>query len=390
MSGFFYFLSYNRIKYYSSLLLITTIALFIADNANAQEDSLPHLLAKQRSYTLNLHYGSIYAHSIDIKNTAGARPRGFSFEIANRAVDTATWNRYGCYPTSGIMFSYVDLNTPILGSSYTAAYIFEPTFRLNNRMDLFIKTRIGLSYLTTPHDSIKNQTNNTYSTYVNFFTALGVGVTYNLNKHYSAVFAANFFHNSNGGFREPNRGLNYPNISAGIRYSVESNVSPKFRRIKDTTWKADKWNYDAFVYYSPKEGYDTEWQRERKYLLGAGFQTSYRVSGINAITGSAEVYYDDAIGSIKKNLGDNSSNVFVGAMIGNEFIFRKIMFSQQLGFYLYKNTDSYTDIYLQPFGLIYHRWGLRYRLQQHWYIGFNFLVHGHVADFIDGRLVYRF
>ena len=139
MSGFFYFLSYSRIKYYSSLLLITTIALFIADNANAQEDSLPHLLAKQRSYTLNLHYGSIYAHSIDIKNTAGARPRGFSFEIANRAVDTATWNRYGCYPTSGIMFSYVDLNTPILGSSYTAAYIFEPTFRLNSRMDLFIK-----------------------------------------------------------------------------------------------------------------------------------------------------------------------------------------------------------------------------------------------------------
>jgi hypothetical protein len=370
--------------------LITTITLFIAANANAQEDSLRQIPAKQRSYTLNLHYGSIYAHSIDIKNTAGARPGGFSFEITNRAVDTATWNRYGCYPTSGIMLSYLDLNTRVLGSSYTAAYIFEPTFRLNNKMDLFIKARIGLSYLTNPHDSIKNPTNNTYSTNVNFFTAAGCGINCKLTSHYSAVFAANFFHNSNGGFKQPNRGLNYPNVSVGIRYSVESNITPKFRRYKDTAWKTDKWNYDAFIYYSPKEGYTSEWQRERKYVLGTGFQGSYRVTGINAITVSAEIYHDDAMASIKKNLGDNSSNVFAGAMIGNEFIFRKIFFSQQLGFYLYKNTASYTDIYKQPFGLVYHRWGLRYRLQQHWYIGFNFLVHGHVADFIDGRLIYRF
>jgi hypothetical protein len=390
MLGSFYFLLHCRIKYCFFSLLITTIVLFIPRPVNAQEDSLSHLIAKQRSYTLNLHYGSIYAHSVDIKNTAGARPKGLSFEIVNRAVDTATWNSYGCYPTSGIMLSYLDLNTPILGYSYTAAYIFEPTFRLSNKMDLFIKARIGLSYLTSPHDSIKNPKNNTYSTNFNFFTAAGIGITYKLTDHYSAVFAGNFFHNSNGGFKEPNRGLNYPHLSVGIRYSVESNASPKFRRIKDTAWKADKWNYDAFIFYSPKEGYSSEWARERKYLLGAGFQTSCRVSGINAITGSAEVYYDDAIGSIKKNLGDNSSNVFVGAMIGNEFIFRRIMFSQQLGFYLYKNTASYTDIYKQPFGLIYHRWGLRYRLQQHWYIGFNFLVHGHVADFIDGRLIYRF
>ncbi|CAN5558169.1 hypothetical protein BH10BAC2_BH10BAC2_32850 [soil metagenome] len=380
---------FRTAKYYEHFILIITFFLNFY-TAEAQKDSIQHFAAKQRSYSLNLHYGSIYAHSIDIKNTAGARPRGISFEIAKRAADSATWNKYGCYPSSGLMLAYLDLNTPILGKSYTAAYLFEPTYRINKKMDFFIKTRIGLSDLTTPQDSIKNPKNNTYSTKLNFFTAAGVGVTYKINSHYSTILAANFFHNSNGGFDQPNRGLNYPHISAGIRYDVESNATPAFKRVKDTAWKADRVNYEAVIYYSPKEGYDAQWQHKRKYLFGAGFQTSYRVSGLNALTGAAEVYYDDAIGSIKRNLGDNSSNIYAGIMIGNEFIFRKILFSQQLGFYLYSNNASYTDIYKQPFGLVYHRWGLRYRLHEHWYLGFDFLVHGHVADFIDGRLVYRF
>lgn len=376
-------------KYYQQFIaaLLFFFSFYVAC---AQRVSMQQPVAKQRSYTLNLHYGGIYAHSKDIKNTAGATPKGLSFEITNRAVDTATWNKYGSFPNSGLMLSYLNLNTPILGSSFTAAYIFEPTFRLNTKMDFFIRTRIGLSYLTSPHDSIKNPANNTYSTKLNFFTAAGVGITHKLNNHYSAVLAANFFHNSNGGFDQPNRGLNYPHISAGIRYNVESNATPAFKRVKDSAWKADRLNYDAFIYYSPKEGYNAQWQHKRKYLFGVGFQTSYRVSGLNALTASAEIYYDDALASIKRNLGDNSSNVYAGIMIGNEFIFRKILFSQQLGFYLHKNTDLYTGIYKQPFGLVYHRWGLRYKLQEHWYFGFNFLVHGHVADFIDGRLIYRF
>lgn len=387
MTGFSSLLFFKRIRF--CILSVVSIFLF-STQVNAQTDSSLQKTSRQTSFTLNLHYGSVFAHSADIKNTAGATPKGLSFEIANRSVDTATWNKYGCLPVSGVMFNYLDLNTPILGYSYTAAYIFEPTFRLNNKMDFFIKTRIGLSYMTNPHDSLKNPTNNTYSTKLNFFTAAGVGVTYKLSNHYSIVIAGNFFHNSNGGFDQPNRGFNYPHISAGVRYDVQQNKSPVFKRIKDTAWKSDRLNFDALLYYSPKGGYNANWVHDRKYLFGVGFQTSYQVSGINALTASTEIYYDDALGSIKRNLGDYSSNVYAGIMIGNEFIFRRIIFSQQLGFYLHKNTASYTDIYMQPFSVLYHRWGLRYRLQDHWYFGFNFLVHGHVADFIDGRVIYRF
>ncbi|MEP6845586.1 MAG: acyloxyacyl hydrolase, partial [Panacibacter sp.] len=176
------------------------------------------LTPKQHELGINLHYGAVYAQSIYVKNTAGAKPVGLSFEIAKRKTDTATFNNFGCFPRTGIMLSYINLNTPILGNSFTAAYLFEPTFRINNKMDWYIKARFGLSYLTNPNDSLKNPDNQTYSQYVNIFTAVGIGIDYKINDHFSCSLAANFLHNSNGGFKQPNRGLNYPGLSAGIKY----------------------------------------------------------------------------------------------------------------------------------------------------------------------------
>lgn len=358
--------------------------------AFAQKDCLLLRRDIQKEFAAQFHYGSIYAHSQDIKNTADASPYGVSVEFSKRRVDPQSWNNYGCYSRTGFMISYLNFNTPILGSSYTAAFMFEPTYRLNNRMDFFIKTRVGLSYMTDPHDSIKNPDNKTYSTYINFYTALGVGINYKISQHYSAVIAANFIHNSNGGFKEPNRGMNYPGFSVGLMYSIDSNSTPHFKRVKNYDWKQDRTHFDLSAYYSPKEGYNSNWQSVRKYLFGLEGRASYRVSSINAITGGAEIYYDAAIKTIKQNIGDSSSNTFGGLLIGNEFIFGKILFSQQLGFYIYKNTDAYQANYRPEFAGVYHRWGLRYKVKEHWYAGFNILVHGHVADFIDGRVTYRF
>jgi hypothetical protein len=87
---------------------------------------------------------------------------------------------------------------------------------------------------------------------------------------------------------------------------------------------------------------------------------------------------------------DNTSSNLVGLMIGHEFIFRRILFSQQLGYYLFKDTKTFSALYQQAFPSLYHRWGLRYKLNAHWFAGFNMLAHNQVADFIDLRLNYRF
>jgi hypothetical protein len=341
-------------------------------------------------YALRLHYGVIYAHTKFVENTAGAHPRGFEFEWSLQHTDKARWENYRCYPRMGLIFSYFDFNTPILGKAFSAAYFIEPNYRLGKKSSFFLRTGAGLSYLTNPHDSIKNPANQSYSLPVNAFLTIGVGINYKISPHAALSFMTSFQHNSNGGFELPNHGVNYPSASIGLLYTPANNHFPAYSREPAQGYRHSRVEYDAGLYYSPKSGYNAGWVNARKYLVGGFIQASKRISRLDNLTLSLEAYRDGGLASIKKNLGDNTSSNLAGLMVGHEFIFRRVLFSQQLGYYILKDTKTFTELYQQAFPRIYHRWGLRFRLDAHWYAGFNMLAHNQVADFIDVRLNYRF
>jgi hypothetical protein len=183
---------------------------------------------------------------------------------------------------------------------------------------------------------------------------------------------------------------------------------PKYTKTKDDSWKVDNGiKKDFSIFLSPKDGYakitdpsqiynSAAWKQQWKPLIGGNIQFSKQVSGINALSLGAEAYYDGAVASIKENRGHPSSNMFVGILAGNEFIIGHFLFSQQLGWYVYKNTkyldttyynqNNGTEIYATPF---YQRYGIKYRFTDNWYLGFNLLAHGKTADFFDFRLTYR-
>jgi len=381
------------IKYLGRGLKLTACLLamqFFNLGANAQVNINPAPPRSNSVFALRLHYGVIYAHTKLVANTAGAHPRGFELEFSKQITDKKIWESYRCYPRMGLILSYFNLNTPILGSSYNASYFIEPNYRISNTASFFLRTSAGLSYLTNPHDSIKNPANQSYSLPVNVFLSVGVGINWRLTQHTALSFMTSFQHNSNGGFQLPNHGVNYPTASLGIKYSPGNNVLPVYKKEPGPGYKNAKPVVDVGVFYSPKSGYSSAWVSHRKYLAGAYVQVSRQVSALDAITVAAEFYHDDALQSIKKILGDNTSCNLAGIMVGHEFIFRRIVFSQQLGYYVYKNTKTFSDLYQQSFPALYHRWGLRYKLNQHYYLGFNMLAHKQTADFIDVRLVYRF
>ena len=340
---------------------------------------------------LRLHYGFVYVHTPLVADTRGADPRGFDIDISKQITDEKIWDNYRCYPRTGLMFSYFDYNTKILGKSYSASYFIEPQYRVGNNGSFFIRGAVGLSYLTNPHDSIKNPTNQSYSLPVNVFLTLGVGLNYRLTSHWALSFMASFQHNSNGGFELPNHGLNFPTASLGVKYNLTNNYLPQYTKPPSQHISSkSKPTVDVGLYYSPKSGYKYAWVSQRKYLAGAYVQVSKQVTSLDAITAMVEVYDDGALASIKRIIGDNSTSVMAGFMLGHEFIFKRIFFSQQLGVYLYKDTRTFSKLYMQAFPEVYHRWGLRYKLNEHLYFGFNMLAHNQVADFIDARLVWRF
>ena len=362
-------------------------------NVTAQTKDLPDSL-RQIVLAVRFHSGSIFAHNTYVQNTKGIHPTGFEFEYSHLQSDSATVTNFKCYPRSGFSFTYVDFNSDLLGRSYSAAYFLEPNYRLGNKLKLNGRASSGFSYLTNPFDSIKNPQNRTYSGHINIFLQLGLGLSYPLNNQIDLYAMGNFFHNSNGGLLLPNAGINYLNASIGLKYYSQSARLPVYDKERDTSWKHQPVHIDVSWYYSPKGGYNRtamSFAPARKFVLGASVQFSKQVSRIDAITGTTEIYYDDALRSIKHIFRqDSSSNILVGVLVGHQFLLNRFIFSQELGVYVFKETKRYNETYQDLFHTLYERWGISYSIRKRWSVGINILTHAQIADFIDGRVIYRF
>lgn len=372
-----------KIERVCCLVLVAQFIMMMPGMAQPKSD-----VESQTIYSLGGHSGTLYAHSFYVQNVKGAKPYGAEVSVAKLPLSQKTFNIYGCFLGRGISVSYIDFNTPILGKSLTASAFLSPTYRLSSRADFYVKGGAGASYLTAPYNSVTNTENRNYGSHANIYVAASAGFTYKTGKHLSVTLSGNYLHNSNGGFKTPNRGVNYPTASLALNYVPQGNTLPRYTRLRDTAWRSKRNSYEAAIFYSPKQGYDSRFQPIPQHLAGAAFQYGRRVAGAHALTAAAEVYYDGGMKTIKQYYGDSTNNWFAGILAGHEFIIGKLNFSQQLGIYLHYNTKSYTDVHLQVFDVWYHRWGVKYAISPKIKLGFNLLAHRQVADFIDARLIY--
>ncbi len=371
--------------------LILLFLLLQCGTAFSQNKNLPDSL-RQLVLAARYHSGFIFAHNTYVQNTKGVHPNGFEIEYSHLRSDSATVTKFKCYPRTGFSFTYVDYNKDLLGRGYSLSYFLEPNYRLGNNLKMNLRASAGLSYLTNPFDSVKNPTNQSYSGHINSFLQLGLGLSYPITHHFAVYAMGNFFHNSNGGLKQPNSGVNYINASIGLQYYAYAAHLPVYKKEKDTSWKHQGIHFDASLYYSPKGGYNADSSASRKFIIGASAQAIEQVGNLDAITLAAEIYYDDALRSQKQTfIYDSSSNVLAGLLVGHQFLLNRFTFTQELGFYIFKKTDMYDALYRDKklYHTTYQRWGLYYNIKKHWSVGINMLAHYQIADFIDGRVIYR-
>jgi hypothetical protein len=346
----------------------------------AQQTDSSKKLKRIFSLTLGVQHGFIFAHSPEVENTKGANPSGVEFLFGWQRNDKAVWDLCNCFPRKGLLLAYYNYDSKILGSSYTAAYFLEPTYRISKNAFFSFKAVAGLSYLTNPYDSIKNPTNRSYSTHISGYLLLGAGIWVRLSDHWWLNASANYQHESNGGIQQPNKGINWP--TAGLALSYQYNPRPYYRgvRRKDKFWKDYSIRWDLGLMGIAKRVLDENGESRRLPLLGVHFQGSKQVGRINALTAGAEIFMDRALRMQLKIDSVDASHVRAGIMVGHEFFLGKFIFSQRLGVYLFDETPY--------FDRIYHRWGIQYRANRRWSAGFHLLAHRQVADFVDFRIAY--
>ncbi|HEX5655203.1 MAG TPA: acyloxyacyl hydrolase [Chitinophagaceae bacterium] len=359
------------------------ISSLLYTNLKAQENdstTLPSKLPPIFSISSAVQHGFILAHSPLVENTKGARPTGLELGLGWQRSDAAAWNLCNCYPRGGLVISYYDYDTKILGRSFSAAYFLEPNYRLGKRVFFSFKGMAGLAYLTNPFDSLTNHTNQSYSTTISGYLLLGLGLSYRLSDHWWLESSVNYQHTSNAGLSQPNKGINWPTAGIGVRYQKQTRDYYTGNRSKEKFWKNKSPRWDISVFGILKKGSDVSGNRKRLPLLGLGVQGSKQVGRINSLTLGTEIYRDEALRIQLKRDSITASPVKAGILFGHEFLLGKFIFSQRLGIYLFDQTPYYDRLF--------HRWGIQYRLNRHWGAGLHLKAHRHVADFIDVRLSY--
>lgn len=332
------------------------------------------------SMGLGIQYGSVFAHSPTVENTKGSHPRGVEIILSWQRNDRMIWNLCNCYPRKGLLLTYYDYDSDVLGKSFTVAYFLEPTYRLGKNIFFSFRTAAGLSYLNSPFDSIRHPNNRSYSTNMNVYLLVGLGVWFKLGDHWLVNPSINYNHESNGGMRQPNSGINWPTAGLALIYQPNSSAYYTGARVKDKFWKNNSIRWDIGLFGTARRVLDQQGNSKRLPLLGVSFQAGKQVGRINELTMGTEIFHDWALQYELKKDSIAASPVKAGLLLGHEFILGKFLFSQRLGLYLFDQTPDFDQLY--------HRWGILYRINRHLGIGADLSAHRHIADFTNLKITY--
>ena len=369
-------------------MICMLIGLFFAlPHAYAQPDSVSTELNTSKqdplfSVGIGLQHGFIFAHSQDVQNTSGANPTGLEAIFSWQRNDSGMFALCRCYPRQGLLLSYYDYDVGLLGKGAAAAYFLEPTYRISDGILFSMKTAAGLSYLSNPYDSLENPANQSYSRHLNFYLLVGVGVWVRLSEHWWLNPSINYQHISNGGIVQPNKGINWP--TAGLSVSYQPTLRPWYRgkRSSEKYWKDYAFRYDFSLMSTLIRGANQDGESRRFFMGGVAAQAAKQVGRLSMLTLGTEVYHD---AKLKENLqkdGLDAIPVKAGLMLGHEFLLGGFQFSQRLGVYVFDQTPYYDRLF--------HRWGIKYRISEHFSTGINMLAHRQVAEFVDFRFTYSF
>lgn len=363
-----------------SVLLASPPAIAQTDSATAIIN--PVKREPMFSIGLGIQHGSIFAHSVDVQNTRGARPTGIEAILSWQRNDSATFALCHCYPRQGLLLAYYDYDVALLGKSATAAYFLEPSYKISNTVLFSFKGAAGLSYLNNPFDSISNPGNQSYSTHLSAYLLLGVGAWVRVSEQWWLNPNINYQHISNGGTRKPNKGINWPTAGLAISYQPASRPLYTGARTTEKYWRNYSVRYDFSLLGTLRRGYDETGERKRSPLSGLALQAGRQVGRLSMLTLGAEAYHDEELQNQLRKEDLNASATKAGILLGHEFLLGRFQFSQRLGVYVFDQTPYYDRIF--------HRWGLQYRINRHFSAGFNLLAHRQVAEFADLRLTYTF
>ncbi|NSW94588.1 MAG: acyloxyacyl hydrolase, partial [Bacteroidales bacterium] len=165
------------------------------------------------------HYGFIIPHSAAIEQVSHTNPFGFEISFSRFHRSYNKWQIFNAYWISGIQSGAFDFQNPdILGMAYYVTVFAEPVIFYNksNRIILSVRGGIGLSFHNKFYDRIENPLNQFFSTGINFPLFVDLKLRHRIGQQNYLTLSGCYNHISNGGFKQPNKGMNFPTLAIGF------------------------------------------------------------------------------------------------------------------------------------------------------------------------------
>jgi hypothetical protein len=358
-------------------LALILILLLDHEICPAQKDSLIHKLTGFQA-----HYGFIIPHSESIKDISDSNPYGFDLNFMRLNTSFKSWSVFSSFWFSGLQAGYFNFQNPdVLGSAFVLTAFAEPVIVNRNRFLFTLLAGGGLAFLTKIYDETDNPRNLFFCTSISFPVYVAARARYRIAPQMNLTLSGFYNHISNGGIKQPNLGMNFPTIAIGIEYLREPfTIERKPYRIDDVDLYKG-WYYRGQILASYKVVDKTEVYPDKGALVSGLNLGAFRRFGLHyAIGFGAEYVNDRAVKEIIRRDGLDVDNKRVALILGQDFHFGKVIFSQHFGFYIYSPYKAEDPVY--------QLYGIGIRLHQRVMTGVFMKAHRHRADFMGITLSY--
>lgn len=330
------------------------------------------------------HVGFIIPHGPDLRTISQTRPVGGELTYSRTPISRESYERCNCFARAGLYVNYFAFNNSAeLGRTFGLGGFFEPLIRYQKPLHFSLRATAGLSYLTRVYNVGTNPRNTFFGSPLSGLLALSVSSHYRLTNRLLLSVSASYNHISNGGIRQPNRGMNFPTLGVGVVQVVVPATFPN-----PSQWArpalTNRFTGRIMSFGSIRTLPEMDNFPERaEWLWGLTATAGYRVTRFHAFSGGLE-FIDD--GYIREQL--RREKVIVdhrqfGLLGGYELWLGRYIFTTHVGANIYQPNPWLN-------GRIFQRYQLMYTVRNHYMLGVGLKAKLNVAEGFDVRLGMQF
>lgn len=334
-------------------------------------------------------YGFLIPHRLEMQIFNAHFP-SFELSISKKTDGQSRWEYMYAYPIIGFSYWYSNLGTsPYLGDAHAFFPYINFPITPNKPTRLYLRTGVGLGYLTKAFHRIDNYKNIAIGSNLNAAVNLSLEVRAHIINRLYLTGSLGLMHFSNGSMKTPNYGLNIPYASAGVVYKLSKENPYKKSKIMPELYPYEFDGKKFFqVQFGGGMGYkNMDAEIGGRYLVYAIFANVMKQVSFKSRLGlSLDASYD---GTDRAYLNHNSEDkeerflpiVKTGVAGAWELMISRVSLVFNVGGYL---SGAY-----QSEGTIYEKLGIWYYFNDNLFTSLTLKAHYARADYITLGIGYN-